>query len=290
MPSPAELASLIDRLVAAVDLNLRADTSIRPDASRLKISQYRHIDVSHLLAENEDDYFYFADQDCTPDVLWPVNVCLGLRNDDRWTIRQIRTCLPREARGKVRLILPKMLRSDILDLADDGLYRSMWEFWAYSGGHWIDASPGVGRTSWDGFKFSPRTELSYSNFLGRAAIGHALRQRYEWSVSIGRPGSLSWRFATDPTGIRSLFAERDKGESGRRDALRSWVTSHWRQSRSDPDEEIYVRKHLRGGERFLWRGYECEWQPSQFDRDENQRLREERESMGRQAKRTRSET
>jgi hypothetical protein len=114
-------------------------------------------------------------------------------------------------------------------------------------------------------------------------MGCALRQRYEWSVSIGLPGSTSFRFATNATGIATLLKERDKGEEGRRAALKAWVSDHWRQSRSDPEEEIYVRKHLRGGETFMWRGYACEWRASDYDAERAAAFKAEREVMGRQA-------
>jgi hypothetical protein len=115
---------------------------------------------------------------------------------------------------------------------------------------------------------------------GGLAIAVALRQRYEWAVNIGFEKSPSVRIVTDPTGMKELFRLREIADGrDRRDTLMTWVSDHWRKSREDEDVEVYVRKHLRGGRRFEWRGMECEIVPAQFDLEQRDRLIAERAAM-----------
>lgn len=54
---------------------------------------------------------------------------------------------------------------------------------------------------------------------------------------------------TDPTGVKEFWKLRDIPEGRRRRAaLLHWVDQHWRQTRNDPDVEVFVRKHMRGSE------------------------------------------
>jgi hypothetical protein len=54
---------------------------------------------------------------------------------------------------------------------------------------------------------------------------------------------------TDPTGVKEFWKLRDiPAGRKRRDALLHWVDQHWRQTRNDPDVEVFVRKHMRGSE------------------------------------------
>ncbi len=58
----------------------------------------------------------------------------------------------------------------------------------------------------------------------------------------------------------------------------NWVVQHWRTDRNDPDDEIYVRKHLRGATSFDWFGFGCEIKAPLAVR-ENEELRAERALM-----------
>ena len=112
------------------------------------------------------------------------------------------------------------------------------------------------------------------------ATAIALKQRYQWAVSLGLENSPSIRFATDPTGIKDVFRIRDMPDGkDRREALLTWVTDHWRQDRYDPEMETYVRRHLRGATQFSWRGMDCELLPSQFDVDQRDKAIGNRDAM-----------
>jgi hypothetical protein len=90
-------------------------------------------------------------------------------------------------------------------------------------------------------------------------------QRYFWRAVI--PNAWGVRFAhwVSPRGILELFKDRDKPESGRREALRHWVSNHSRVKRDGTAAE--VRAHLRGATSFIWRGSKVEIVPSDLDRE-----------------------
>jgi hypothetical protein len=95
--------------------------------------------------------------------------------------------------------------------------------------------------------------LAYLGF--GMAVGISAAAATRWSISLRfEPESPGLCFITDPTGIREFFRFRDVPEGkARRSALVGWVTDHWRVSRKDPNDEIYVREHLRGVREFSWR-------------------------------------
>jgi len=95
---------------------------------------------------------------------------------------------------------------------------------------------------------------------------------------------------TDPTGVKEFWKLRDIPEGKRRrSALMHWVEMHWRQSRNDPDVEVFVRKHLRGQASLTQGRFQAEIVPSKQDYSANVSLRTEREAM-RKAKTDRRRT
>ena len=87
------------------------------------------------------------------------------------------------------------------------------------------------------------------------AVGMTMTMKTTWTVNLQfAPEAPGLCFITDPTGVREFFRFRDVPEGkARRSALVGWVTDHWRASRKDPNDEIYVREHLRGTRDFSWR-------------------------------------
>jgi hypothetical protein len=81
----------------------------------------------------------------------------------------------------------------------------------------------------------------------------------------------------------AAFRNRQPNEvSGRRDALRHWVSQHYRTRHVDEGDEpqrVIVRQHLRGRTPFRWCGIDCELVVSPFDIRRNERLRIERQQM-----------
>lgn len=286
--SNAQIASIIDDLVDIIETE-RGNVSgfMQNPRETPTLASMRHLDVSHMLAADQDDYV-FGFNDTTPEIIWPIDVSLGLQNrEGTWNFSRCRSIPPREARGRARIVAPKMLKIDLVALHRDSRVIGMTEYLSYINQTWIDATQTSYVRKHDVVGQAP-LDHKHTAQKGIAYMAAALRHRYEWSISIGKPGSTSFRFATNASGVSALLKERDKGESGRRSALKSWITDHWRQSSSDPDEEIYVRKHLRGGETFMWRGYACEWRPSQYDLERAEAFKVERQLMGRQAVRPRA--
>lgn len=117
----------------------------------------------------------------------------------------------------------------------------------------------VNHIVWDKNKLTvhhrdPETERRFT----LAECNHRTREN-RWIVRLGEPNLPAMQFLTDPTGVRELFVYREPPEGRtRRAMLKNWITSHWRQLRSNPDLETRVRAHLRGHEKFRWCGFDCE--------------------------------
>ena len=106
---------------------------------------------------------------------------------------------------------------------------------------------------------------------------------FHWRVVIKTPEGNSFSITTDSKGAAAAFADRSGDTpSGRRSALRNWVSEHTRQTRKATDEgddllqTVFVRKHLRGRVPFRWCGLDCELVVSPFDMKQNERLAESR--------------
>jgi hypothetical protein len=232
------------------------------------ITTFKGIDPTFLY---DYDGWFFKLKDYTPDIVWPVDVCIispkavsgGLQ------VMRFRTIAPKEVRGIVHRISPFMLRVDVGAELDSEIITAA-VIMSYLGGKWSRAEKVRGE--------DPPDFIDQGNI----AIGIALRQRYEWAVNIGFENTPSARIVTDPTGMKELFRLRDVAPGrDRRDMLMNWVSDHWRQDRRDDDVETYVRKHLRGGTKFDWRGMECEIIPARFDIEQRDRFIAERENMRR---------
>jgi hypothetical protein len=122
------------------------------------------------------------------------------------------------------------------------------------------ARPAAMRDRWmqlvPGEMFDGDMPLAYLGFS--IAVGMTATMATTWAVSLKfDPESPGLRFVTDPTGIREFFRFRDVPEGrARRAALANWVADHWRALRNSPEDEVYVRTHLRGARGFSWRGLE----------------------------------
>lgn len=102
----------------------------------------------------------------------------------------------------------------------------------------------------------------------RWANSMAFTNYYEWSVSFGwAQGNIpSIALACDPVGAKTAFRLRDvpTGKS-RREALRHWVSEHWRRGKQPEDPATHIWPYLRGAETFTFNGLKCVIRPSQFD-------------------------
>lgn len=233
---------------------------------------------------DDDDWWIFHPEDCSPDVVWPLNVgtITEGNNGNGLTMSVTKTITLKQARGYASKFGPFMVRSDHAQMVDGQLHTCAG-LYVWLGGRWQDAQKRRLYETPGKDVFIPSRDHSLSGddaIQPMLATGVALRQRYEWAVCLGLEHSPSVRFATDTTGIKEIFKIRDLPEGrDRRDALLGWVGEHWRQDRNDPEIEIYVRKHLRGRTEFTWRGMQCELLPSQFDVEQRDRFVAEREAM-----------
>lgn len=92
---------------------------------------------------------------------------------------------------------------------------------------------------------------------------------YCWHIGVSKNSGPKVYFVTDAVGVRELLKFRDVQEGkNRRDALLHWVSEHWRINRFDKDEEIRVRKHLRGMRQATCFGFHCDIEESDFDKRE----------------------
>lgn len=85
---------------------------------------------------------------------------------------------------------------------------------------------------------------------------------------------------TDPTGVKEFWKLRDipAGRS-RRAALLHWVEKHWRQTREDPDVEVFVRQHMRGAQSLQQGLFQADITPSVRDTLDAEKAKQEREFM-----------
>lgn len=276
------ILDVVDQLVVLVNTERHHDRTLKVDARTPQIARMRDMDVSHLLLGDE----WLVLMDASPDVLWPIRCGYCMQSTDGvWNFVNVRSVTAKEVRGRANRVSSHMLQFDTVMMSENGVVRAAQEVCARLGGKWVDADHKKTIRHHDSVRNTFSEDPNFWNMKCELAIGIALRHRYEWSVSIGLPSGPSFRFATDAVGVRSMLKERDAGDTGRRAALRGWVVDHWRQSRADQEAEVYVRKHLRGGESFVWRGYQCQWSPSQYDVERNKALADERAQMGRQATR-----
>lgn len=196
-------------------------------------------------------------------------------------MQRYRSITAKDVRGYVNRVSPFMLREDF-GAEDRGTFITATGILSYLGGKWCNAEA---RMLWRNTVHNPIPDRDNgvcrdSLQRGGIAIGIALRHRYEWAVNIGFSNTPTVRISTDPTGMKELFRLRDVSPGrDRRDALMNWVSDHWRKERFDPEVETYVRKHLRGGTKFDWRGFECEIVPAGFDIEQRNRLIDERKKM-----------
>jgi hypothetical protein len=237
------------------------------------LSVFQHLEpVSSQWNVHGDGWWIFLPEDCTPDVLWPIDAGMiadhGYDDDpdpDAFSMARYTTITPKQARGIASRVSPHMVvaRHGQMDRGELLLATGLF---TWLGGQWHDARGG---------RLEPNDH--YQPLL---ATSIALRQRYEWAVSLGLENLPSVRFATDPTGIKDAFRIRDLPEGrDRREALMTWVTDHWRMDRYDPEMEIYVRQHLRGTTKFTWKGMDCTLLPAIFDIEKRDKLIQLREDM-----------
>lgn len=119
------------------------------------------------------------------------------------------------------------------------------------------------------------------SFLAPFACGVEQSKRGYWQV-LTKFDTVCPRLTllTDATGVKDFWKLRDIPEGRkRRDALLHWVSDHWRKDRTDPDVEVYVRRHMRGSEDIKQGQFEAKVTPSEVDKFSELLAKESRKVM-----------
>lgn len=209
---------------------------------------------------------YAVWMDTTPnDLSEPFDVAVASTGADYATFIRARACDSKRVRGKVTRVTQTMAEVLYLSVDLNTLHATPGrEYWGFAGGEWHYLSHHTVKThairGFDTVQSEYRRKQLVTDSTLFSLAGIQFNRPYMWHATFEDEGA-SLSFPTDPAGARALLADRDKVGS-RRPALRNWVTQHWRQSRADPESELYVRKHMRGRTLIDWYGYKVAIEPS----------------------------
>lgn len=237
----------------------------RSKAELFPDSVFDDIDVDFGEGEGTDRGYFV---DVTPDVIWPVKQCVALRKSDHLQVVAMKTAKPVQMRGRVRILPKYSAWLYHAHYSDDGSVSKERLPVGFLGGEWRMLDAGMEFSTGARTYIKRAHNVTYHDEIRSscaAMMSGELTNRYEWSVSFRIDTSPSLRLFTDPTGIRALFKDRERGNRPRRASLRHWVSEHYRRKRLDAEAEIFVREHLRGSERFLWSGYDCTVHVAPYD-------------------------
>lgn len=233
-------------------------------------------------------YFFFPTAECTPALVWPLDVTFlkTYTHDDEsdipgaelpkslkrhkpiFQVSRVRSVPLADVRGRWKITSGKFVRTDVAYIHDDLTVWGLAEYYQWSSKGWMRQFPHNKRLGFDPM-FETVAVLGAvaneyyvdieSDFLIRMAFSHAMRLEYDWQVRFVLDGNR-FAFPVTPPAAKKLFSDRDKPAfKSRREALRNWVTSHWRDLPAITlCEQVQVVKHLRGATKFNWRGLDCE--------------------------------
>ena len=116
-------------------------------------------------------------------------------------------------------------------------------------------------------KYMAQNEYKADADCIRIAYNASLTASYEWFVYVKEVhGAVGVKFAIDPSAAKEVFAMRNEVASGRKKALLHIVKGHQRNLGTSEEERItWVRKHLRGETKFMYKGAELHIIPSAHD-------------------------
>jgi hypothetical protein len=265
------VSDVIDRALLAKRTSLKG---VRKDCM-FGVEKFGPMWVAPLLTG--DSMFFHPDDVNDPSICWPMSVgFLGYNYEDGERLINFsywRSVEPQQLRGQYKFVSRKNVGLYTGALSPDGSFIAAVDYGGWDGSRWrscrriyFDAAflnnvPDAGTAPiklWN--------DLGENDVGTRVALGQsiALTMRYEWGAQFSRPGSPKVIVPTTPRGVLELFNDREKPEDrDRRAALRHWVTQHIR--RSDIEDFVPVREHLRGELSFSWRGFDVTIKPSSFD-------------------------
>lgn len=262
----------IDLLIAATEL---ANLKYHPLAGREDAVKLKAFGSPLAFGEDIADSYpsdYGIWMDATPDALdGPLDVSIATVNPSVSSIGfyRARQTDARRARGRVLHVarsgvLVEVVRASVN--VDTLKGTSAREYWVWVRESWHDVTVRKKTTYTEHFAEEHLKRRVVSPEILWLLAGIQFNRPYFWHVEFRDGDGLGVPLVlpTDPVGARSILEDRDK-VGARRPALRNWVTSHWRQLRSDPESEAYVRQHLRGRTTVRWNGYDVTIWPSKED-------------------------
>lgn len=274
-----ELSSFSKRKIKGKDANLSFE--------KLSPSQPIGIKGIDLLTE---EYGAFIDmRDVYPkDVSNKINYAVlnqnNIENSWIYQIAKVKSVRPSECRGKIRIFSPTIVNILFTHIWADGGYATTSCYFIYDSrqNKWVDATQGL-----DNPFNNPHLNKAYQsddqkiNNIIKTCICLQFYSRYTWIARLGYSGKHNIDLWINPRSARHLFKLRDIPEGGnRRAAIKNWVSQHWRQKDYCTEEDrVFVRQHLRGAIDFKWRGFNVQIIPSEYDLEQNEKLRIDRELM-----------
>lgn len=201
------------------------------------------------------------------DIGKPLNISImgsvvAKDGDFNYSLIKVRQVDAAEVRGQVRLTPPRIVTVKTAIVHPTKPPMSALTHLGHIGGAWQVIGPAA---VWDrGILASTRNEIIQDGLtFTKLAYGLAWTRQFFWRVVLQKEDTPSLSFNTDASGVREVFRLRDIPEGRtRRAALRNWVSAHWRQKRREPNDEVHIRKHLRGAQTFNWMGMACHIIPS----------------------------
>jgi hypothetical protein len=174
-------------------------------------------------------------------------------------LTRIRRVPLKEVRGFFKLQTGIVVEVSDADIYRDGTFSTARLYCELRGGKWW----AVGQP----MELEPRivNEVLAVNIEWSRSV--AFTSFYDWRVELSARKDLpSISFVTDPVGTKEIFRLRDipPGKS-RREALRHWVSGHWRKKNDEPFDLTHVLPYLRGAQEFSWNGLFCKIVPSKHD-------------------------
>lgn len=255
----------------------KLDETVRKDILRPRLPYFSPSFVlCDDISEPEDDLCFLGPEDMDdPGIFREINSSLCTLEDGWLRLFKLKSVPAKYFRGRPVKPLPRLAALGICFLHPDKPMVSLELAMAWVNHRWVNAENN--RHDWHGDNpIQNSDDLKKRKTLDeitRMLISTQLSLRYEWCVTFRLDNSPAIKFATDPSGLKDLFKDRDKDfDKDRKTALRNWVMQHWRKKRNDEEASIFVRRHLRGKIPFRWNGYDCVIEPSELDLELNKNL------------------
>lgn len=202
----------------------------------------------------------------TIEAIWPFDYAFAISRDQQIELWRIKSVEPKEVRGIVQIVRPRMIHLIVGAFGDNGMWSCGDNYFGLFDETWQTLTP-KGDYRFENFdSYWTHRYSEEINFM----LPSILAARYEWHVAFGTiAGGPRILFPTNPGGALKLFKNRELelGQT-RRSALKHWVQEHWRDS--DEAGLQYVCSHLRGHTQFKWSELDCELFVSTYDLEKNE--------------------